>query len=402
MSDYTKATNFATKDSLPAGSALKIVRGTEIDTEFNAIATAVATKANSSDVTTSLATKTDNSAAAITGGTVNGAVIGGTTPAAGTFTTLTSTGNTVLGDASTDTLNVGNGGLIKDASGNVGVNVTPNAWGSGWKAIQIGQGANFVGRTNVVNQLQLIANGYFNGTNYIYENTGEATQYYQTGGTHVWSYAASGTAGNAITFTQAMTLDTSGNFLVGTTSADIIGANGDGVTYRPASKSLSVNATSSAPVNIGRSTSSGTLVNFFYNAAVKGTISTDGSTTAYNTSSDYRLKEDVQPMTGALAKVAALKPCTYKWKADGADGEGFIAHELAEVVPQCVTGQKDAVETYTDEEGNEQTRPVYQGIDTSFLIATLTAAIQELNALSVEQQTLINQLTARITALEAK
>lgn len=77
-------------------------------------------------------------------------------------------------------------------------------------------------------------------------------------------------------------------------------------------------------------------------------------------------------MTGALAKVAALKPCTYKWKADGSEGQGFIAHELQDVVPQCVTGEKDAV----DADG----KPVYQGIDTSFLVATLTAAIQELKA----------------------
>ena len=91
-------------------------------------------------------------------------------------------------------------------------------------------------------------------------------------------------------------------------------------------------------------------------------------------------------MTGALAKVAALKPCTYKWKADGSDGEGFIAHELAEVVPQCVTGEKDAV----DAEG----KPVYQGIDTSFLVATLTAAIQE-------QQAIIEQLKADVVALKA-
>jgi hypothetical protein len=98
-------------------------------------------------------------------------------------------------------------------------------------------------------------------------------------------------------------------------------------------------------------------------------------------------------MTGALAKVAALKPVTYKWNADDSAGEGFIAHELAEVVPDAVTGEKDAVETYTDEDGNEQTRPKYQGIDTSFLVATLTAAIQE-------QQQLITALTARVAALE--
>ena len=100
-------------------------------------------------------------------------------------------------------------------------------------------------------------------------------------------------------------------------------------------------------------------------------------------------------MTGALDKVALLKPVTYKWNVDGADGQGFIAHELAEVVPDCVTGEKDAVETYTDEDGNEATRPVHQGIDTSFLVATLTAAIQELKAI-------IDTQAAQIAALNAK
>jgi hypothetical protein len=121
------------------------------------------------------------------------------------------------------------------------------------------------------------------------------------------------------------------------------------------------------------------------NADAVGTIFTSGSNTAYNTSSDYRLKEDIAPMTGALAKVALLKPCIYKWKVDGSDGQGFIAHELAEVCPDAVTGDKDAV----DADG----KPQHQGVDTSFLVATLTAAIQE-------QQALIQSLTDRITALE--
>jgi hypothetical protein len=111
-----------------------------------------------------------------------------------------------------------------------------------------------------------------------------------------------------------------------------------------------------------------------------GVIQTNGSGTSYVTSSDYRLKENVAPMTGALAKVALLKPCTYTWKIDGSDGQGFIAHELQAVVPDAVTGKKDAVETYIDEDGNEQTRIKPQGVDTSFLVATLTAAIQELKA----------------------
>ena len=125
-----------------------------------------------------------------------------------------------------------------------------------------------------------------------------------------------------------------------------------------------------------------------------GSISVTTSATAYNTSSDYRLKNTITPMTGALSKVALLKPVTYKWNIDGSSSQGFIAHELQAVVPECVVGEKDGVETYIDEDGNEATRPAYQGIDTSFLVATLTAAIQE-------QQALITSLTARITALES-
>ena len=132
----------------------------------------------------------------------------------------------------------------------------------------------------------------------------------------------------------------------------------------------------------------GNVAVFFRNSssgADVGAIVVNTSSTSYNTTSDYRLKEAVQPMTGALAKIAALNPVTYKWKADGSDGEGFIAHELQEVVPECVSGEKDAV----DADGN----PQYQGIDTSFLVATLTAAIQE-------QQAIITALTARVEALE--
>jgi hypothetical protein len=124
-----------------------------------------------------------------------------------------------------------------------------------------------------------------------------------------------------------------------------------------------------------------------------GTIKTSASATSYNTSSDYRLKENIAPMTDALAQVALLKPCTYTWKSDGSDGQGFIAHELQAVVPDAVSGKKDAVETYTDEDGNEQTRIKPQGVDTSFLVATLTAAIQE-------QQQIITDLKARIETLE--
>jgi hypothetical protein len=136
---------------------------------------------------------------------------------------------------------------------------------------------------------------------------------------------------------------------------------------------------------------------YFVNSAgnVAGYVIQNGTTTvSYTTSSDYRLKENIVPMTGALDKVLQLKPVNYTWKQDGSDGQGFIAHELQEVVPDCVTGEKDAV----DEEGN--IKP--QGIDTSFLVATLTAAIQEMKAIIDAQSVTINALKARIETLEAK
>lgn len=137
------------------------------------------------------------------------------------------------------------------------------------------------------------------------------------------------------------------------------------------------------------------LIGFFRNqGALIARISTDGSSVAYNTTSDYRLKENVIPMTGALEKVAQLNPVTYTWKATGKSSQGFIAHELAEVVPDCVSGDKDAV--------NEDGSIDPQGVDTSFLVATLTAAIQELKAINDAQATRIETLETKVAALEAK
>jgi len=186
---------------------------------------------------------------------------------------------------------------------------------------------------------------------------------------------------------ERMRIDSSGNLLVNTTSGV---SNGTiNLSFDGASKN-----------GIGLKTtlaSNGTDFIVFENSAgsTAGRVTQNGTTTvSYTTSSDYRLKEQITPMTGALAKVSALKPVTYKWKVDGSNGQGFIAHELQEVCPDAVVGEKDAVQTYTDENGNEQTRIKPQGIDTSFLVATLTAAIQE-------QQAIITDLKSRIETLES-
>ena len=178
--------------------------------------------------------------------------------------------------------------------------------------------------------------------------------------------------------TERARIDSSGNLLVGGTS--MVNAGKALVQWNSSSGVEGLILYDTDSTAVGRFAQK-----FNRNGTVVGSIQTTLTATSYVTSSDYRLKENIAFMSGALDKVAQLKPVTYKWKSDGSDGQGFIAHELQEVCPDAVVGEKDAV----DADGN----PKYQGIDTSFLVATLTAAIQE-------QQAIITSLTDRITALE--
>jgi hypothetical protein len=219
-----------------------------------------------------------------------------------------------------------------------------------------------------------------------------------------------------------MTLDSSGNLLVGTTSQ--IGAEKFGVdSGSGAGAKFKGGSTTTVTLDVWNPAPSGDNIFLAFRTdtseTTRGTITYNRTAglTSYNTTSDYRLKENIVDLPDALETVGRLKPRQFDWKETGNTTTGFIAHELAEVCPHAVTGEKDATEMQTyeispaipatqDEEGNELTAaveavmgerevPRYQGIDTSFLVATLTAALQEAHGL-------IKDLTTRITALEAK
>jgi hypothetical protein len=228
--------------------------------------------------------------------------------------------------------------------------------------------------------VQLSANGVVR-SHLLYDD-GAGTTYLTTG----TAFGGSGQAlilqsGTSLNFyinnqlaTANMTLDASGNLLVGRTTlfaqASRLNIESNSQTTGICGVFNDSRADAGSAINIA----------FYRNGTKVGSVDCTNAATSYVTSSDYRLKDDVQPLSGGLSRVCALKPSIYKWKINGFNGEGFIAHELAEVVPFAVTGEKDAV--------NKDGTVNPQGVDLSKLVPILVAAIQE--------------LTARVQTLEAK
>jgi hypothetical protein len=265
--------------------------------------------------------------------------------------------------AQTNTLNFSTGGTERlriDASGNLGLGVTPSAFGSVFKALQVGSGSVYSVATG--NNATVGSNIFHTGATFNYITNGEATQYSQVGGQHKWYTAPPGTAGNAISFTQAMTLNEHGNLLVGKTSGSFaftLAGKSTTSVYAQAIYADTADATTHFMVAFKKS-----------DGATIGEITHDGvNTTSYNTSSDYRLKNITGPITTSGAYIDSLNPVEGTWKADGSTFVGLIAHEVQEASRTAVaTGVKDGEQM--------------QGMDYSSaeIIANLIAEVKSLRA----------------------
>ena len=273
-----------------------------------------------------------------------------------------------------------------DASGNVGIGVTPSSISSSYKSIELGAVGNEWSSTSGTNNFSTNA---IRGTSWTYGSTNKAFLYQQdVSGGHLWFYAPSGTAGTAISYIKAMTLDSSGNLLLGQTSPTVTGLAGSfstpnafycgNATTSGRSNSTSANIEGNSGriiVNHANGAASGSLyVDFSYNNSEVGSITQNGTTgVLYNLTSDYRLKDNPIPLTGASEFIMALQPKTWNWWDGSGKGVGFIAHEFMEVAKHSGNGEKDAVDT----EGN----PIYQTIQpsSSEVMANLVALVQELN-----------------------
>jgi len=280
-----------------------------------------------------------------------------------------------------------------DSNENVGIGVTPESTSihSSYTSIDISRGGALAGHS-AGNGMKILGNSYRTASGYAYKNTDKASLYANDDGLHEFKVAPSGTADTAISWTTALTI------------------NNDGSWIKGGAKSFQITTD-----NFIKSTTNGTggddHVTFHNGSGQVGKIRTSGSSTSYVTSSDYRLKENVVPMTGSIDRLKELNPSRFNFIADAdTTVDGFLAHEAQEVVPEAITGTKDGMQTEEYEvepavmDGETEVTPAimgerevedYQGIDQSKLVPLLTSALQEAVAK-------IEDLEKRIEILEAK
>lgn len=172
---------------------------------------------------------------------------------------------------------------------------------------------------------------------------------------------------------EFMRIDNDKDLLINTTSSTNV--TGDFMILRGFRDLNPVDPESNANIDMGKNNvgTDSVYVRFRRAGTVIGNIVQSGaSAVAYNTTSDRRLKKDIVPMENGISRIEQLNPVYFVWKTDNTPGQGFIADELQQVFPDAVWGEPNGV--------NSEGKPIYQAVDTSFLVATLCAAVKELKA----------------------
>jgi len=224
-------------------------------------------------------------------------------------------------DGSTKTIKLQIDGVEKaviDSSGNVGIGVTPESSYTDRPVLRIGSGLGLMCRASGNPSHTWINSNCYQDPSTAddkYIGTDEASQISQTNGAFNFKVAPSGTADTAISFTTALIIDNSGGISWGSSTA---------TTGRMVGKNYGHSS-----LELRRYADAGAVAVFYDDSTQSGSISVSGSSTSYNTSSDYRLKENVVPMTGSIDRLKALNPSRFNFIADAdTTVDGFLAHEV--------------------------------------------------------------------------
>ena len=272
----------------------------------------------------------------------------------------------------TDTVNINTGGTTRvtvDSSGQVGM-------GTSSPAQQAGRGLHINGTDQARLKLTNASSGATanDGFDIIVEDGLD---------THILNHE-NGNLKLGTNDVERMRINSSGVVFVGTTSTSPH-TDGSGININPTA-GLLVGVSNTHAGIFARHGSDGECVRFQRNNIDVGSVDVTGSGTSYNTSSDYRLKENVVAISDGITRLKTLKPSRFNFKVDtDKTVDGFLAHEVT-AVPEAITGTKDEID--------EDNKPVYQGIDQSKIVPLLTAALQEAIAK-------IEVLETKVAALEA-
>jgi hypothetical protein len=274
--------------------------------------------------------------------------------------------------------------LMINSSGTVGIGVTPSAWGTSIIALEgyTGGGSSWsIASGGALALAMIISNNcYYNGSNWIYKATDPASSYYQYAGSHYWRTVSSGSAGTAITWTEAMILNASGYLLVNSPSQvlsyhhNIRGGTNNGLGMMTLQSAYDTNISHSFGPN-----SNGAFV--IYRTPDNVGVYLGWGNTSWTANSDERNKDIIEPILDAVNKVSSLRAVIGKYKTDneGTRRSFLIAQDVQKVLPEAV----------------DATNPDNLGVQYTEVIPLLVAAIKE-------QQALIESLTSRLTALEGK